>query len=273
MQILELLNTHRDTIRKYLSTSDAQWNSMASKIKQREQWEQPIAAEKIWTFLVACGYAVSGSEGVTRLSKLLTGVDLATTQRIWFEAQSVGPRDPKSEGKTHIDLALGMIRAMGATASGIELATSKPGGICFCEMKWNTDIASGVTYDTTRNQLARDIENAVCFQTGGRFTKKVFFVVVTPRNFETSMPNSLLREKYIAYTSDRAELRKDLDKCKLPRNPQWNWHYPKNLSERLSEEFLTIRWVFFEDLIKNLPTSVLSPELQKTWENETTSDY
>ena len=191
MKISGLLNTHRDTIRKNLSTSDAQWNSMMSKIEQREQREQSIAAEKIWTFLVACGYALNGSEGVTRLSKLLSGVQLTTpgTQRIWFESQAIGPRDPKSEGKTRIDLALGMIRQMGTTDSGIELATSKPGEICFCEMKWDTDISSGVRYDSTRNQLARDIENAVCFQSAGRFAKKVYFTVVTPRNFEVFVPS------------------------------------------------------------------------------------
>lgn len=268
--ISELITTNQDKIRKYLATTDAQWNSILAKIQRREEWQQNIAGEKIWTFLIAAGYAIAEIEGITALSRLLAGSDLLSpiNPRIWFEAQSTGPRDLKSEGKTRIDLALGMIRQMSNTASGIELATSKPGSICFCEVKWDTDISPGVTYDTTRNQLARDIENAVCFQTAGRYPTKVFFTIITPRNYETLLPNSLLSQKYKLYQHNRSALMDELTHCILPHNQNWNWVYPKNLSERLNEKNLVMRWIFMEELVIALPTSSLSHALRETWSNE-----
>lgn len=270
MQISELLIAHRATIRQNLYTSDRQWESLLEKIRRREALRQTIAAERIWGFLVACGYAMGGLQGISKLTELLTGFDLSIppNPKIWFEVQAIGPRHPKREGKTHIDLALGMIRQMGSTASGIELAPSKPSWICFTEMKWYTDISPSVTYDPNRNQLARDIENAVCFQTSGKYPAQVFFTVVTPRRFETVLPNSLLFKKYVLYQQDRDALKNDLLNCELPRNVRSNWVYPNNLSERLHEESLVLRWVCFEELIAKIPETSLGQELRKTWTNE-----
>lgn len=51
--------------------------------------------------------------------------------------------------------------------------------VCFCEMKWYSDLSTKVTHDLHRNQLAHVIENAVAFASAP--LDQVHVVLVTPR--------------------------------------------------------------------------------------------
>ena len=116
--------------------------------------------EKLWTWLLACGYVAAGRHGVDRLARALTeGRERAgDAHAVWFKAQPPSPQ--QKEGNTHLDLAVGDLAPRAGTDGGIEAA---PGAswVCFCEMKWYSDISGKVRHDIHRNQLARVIENAM----------------------------------------------------------------------------------------------------------------
>ena len=91
-------------------------------------------------------------QGVTMLTRALTGSNQREppNPKIWFEVLPIPPR--KREGQTHLDLALGTIAKREGTESGIELDDVESPWICFCEMKWHSDISYRVTHDIHRNQ-------------------------------------------------------------------------------------------------------------------------
>ncbi len=90
---------------------------------------------------------------------------------------------------------------MGRCTSGIQLSDTDKSWICFCEMKWNSDISITVTYDLERNQLARVIENALCFQSDKhQYADEVTVTLVTPEMFYISKCKSrLFQYKYEEY--------------------------------------------------------------------------
>ena len=151
--LAEILMKYHDEIAKYLYIGYARWDGLIDRIKREEQTSsRDFADEQIWTFLVACGYAILGEQGIARLTKILTGSNQkpAANPRIWFEVLPIPPRI--KEGETHLDLALGIIALREGTESGIELDEVESPWICFCEMKWYSDISTSVTYDIHRDR-------------------------------------------------------------------------------------------------------------------------
>ncbi len=263
MDLAALLIKQKSAIREYLYCSDAQWEAMVQLIRQRDRENRRYDSEKPWTFLLACGYALAGEAGVKRLAFLLTGParPALANPKIWLEAMPTEPRI--GEGKTHVDLALGAIKRREGTDSGIELDGDQPVWICFCEMKWDSDAQGSVTHDPNRNQLARVIENALCFQKLGHYAEDVFVTVVTPHGFKSV--RTLLRNKFEEY-GDRDRLLGDLQACALEKNAATQV-YPENMAERVREH-LQVRWVSHDDLVRGLPKSELSPYLQEAWKKE-----
>jgi len=263
MAISGFLRSHGTQIRQYMECSDAQWASMARLIASREQARRPFDAEKPWTFAFACGYAMAREAGVDALARVLTGSDplLPISPRIWFEGMAIEPR--QREGKTHVDLAVGAIRRLRGTSSGIELEPRGPDWICFAEAKWKTDAQPTVTYDLTRNQLARDIENALCFQTAGHYAGMVYMSIIIPPSF--SWQHSLLGRKLREYR-DKDRLLRDLSTCPLEKNQRPGWQYPSNMDERASA--LRLTQISYSDLCTNLPESPLRAALQDAWQAE-----
>lgn len=215
--------------------------------------------EALWTFLAACGYAMSGSDGVARFAEILTGMDLPQCEdsKIWLETRPLPPR--KKEGNTNLDLALGSIARRETTKSGVELNPNSNSWICFCEMKWNSDISASVANDPRRNQLIRVIENAVCFQHTGQFTERLFVTLVTPECFKVRFPKSRLYQfKFREYRASESNIMKNLASPLQKRS-----HYPDNITERVKA--LTLRWVTFDDLFDSFPDSPISKSLRTFW--------
>lgn len=261
--LAEVLMNHHDEITKYLYIGYARWDDLISRVERQERKpSDDFADEQIWTFLVGCGYAIGGEDGVARLTKSLTSSNykVPTNPRIWFEVLPIPPR--KGEGETHLDLALGTIARRNGTESGIELENVESSWICFCEMKWYSDISYNVSYDQHRNQLVRVVENALCFQNRGKFAEKIHVVLVTPKIFqEASTKSRLYQYKYGEYYSDPSRIRGDLDVCQLDRNDRVNWNYPSDIQDRISK--LSLGWISYEALFKGMPMSGISDELKR----------
>ena len=227
--------------------------------------------EALWTFLVACGYAMGGSDGIGGLSKILTGMDLAIPcdAKIWLEAQPHSPRyrsgSKRREGNTHVDLAIGSIAPReDESDSGIELASHSDSWICLCEMKWYSDISPRVTHDLHRNQLIRVIENAICFQSNGRYVNDAYVTMVTPAVFKNRSSGSRLYwYKFKEYESGDENILRDIKSCCMDKTNNEHWYYPSDISERLKA--LKLRWVTFDDLFESIPDSPISDALKTFW--------
>lgn len=213
---------------------------------------------------------MGGREGVALLTETLTGARHAQPrdEKIWFEVLPISPR--QNEGETHLDLALGTISKRPGTGSGIELEAAEASWICFCEMKWLSDISPSVSHDVHRNQLARVIENALCFQGSGRFAERVYVALVTPALFRDARLKSRLYQYKVDDYRDAPSILADLGACSLEENRQVGWSYPKDLNERMKA--LSFRWVTYDDLFEKLPDSLIAGELRAFWRQNAASD-
>ena len=189
-----LLEENRDAITQCLYLGGERWSRLPERIRSYEaEHASPelFKDEQVWTFLAACGYAIAGAEGIEKLTKILTGLDLTQPKdaKIWMEVLPFPPR--KREGNTNLDLALGTIKCRDETTGGIKLGSQSPSWICFCEMKWYSDISTSTTHDIHRNQLARVVENALYFNDGDRLSDCVYVALVTPKAFKKPSENSI----------------------------------------------------------------------------------
>ena len=197
-----------------------------------------------------------------RVTNILTGTDLRQPDdaKIWLEVLPQPPRD--HEGATHVDLAVGSIARRGNSKSGINLRSGSQTWICFCEMKWNSDISMSVTYDPGRNQLARVIENALCFQGEVTYADEVYVALVTPETFKrTEGDYRGYQGTFRRYDSERGTLRRDLADCCLGKKERRDWKYPPDIDRRTDS--LTLRWATYEDLFAGMPSSAISGGLQR----------
>ena len=119
MQSLEKLlkeKENHDAITKRLCLSDGHRCNLLKRVRSYEDKcasSEICEDEQVWTFLAACGYAIAGAQGVEKLTKILTGLDLTQPKdaKIWMEVLPLPPR--KGEGNTNLDLALGTIACQG----------------------------------------------------------------------------------------------------------------------------------------------------------------
>ena len=205
-----LLKKNCCEITKRLYLSEGHWCDLLKRVRSCEGVERLCNDEQVWTFLAACGYAID-CKGVEKLTKILTGLDLPQPEdaKIWMEVLPLPPR--AREGNTNLDLALGTITCRGETTGGIKLGSQSSSWICFCEMKWYSDISTRTTHDIHRNQLARVIENALYFNDGARPSGCVYVALVTPKAFKnTNVKSRLYQYKFEEYEADRGHLLKDL---------------------------------------------------------------
>ena len=263
--LAKILMGYHHQITKYLYMGYAQWDDIIVRIKRAEQMLlQDFADEQVWTFLIASGYAIAEETGIARLTKILTNSEQKSpaNPKIWFEVLPISPR--QGEGETHLDLALGTITRRSGTESGVKLSNRESSWICFCEMKWYSDIATGVTCDIQRNQLARVIENALCFQDSGKYADKVYVTLVTPAIFRNAPAKSRLYQyKFDEYNGDLSHLMNELNACVLERNNQPDWSYPIDLTHRLKN--LLLWWVTYDELFEKLPDSVIAGQIRNFW--------
>jgi len=252
-------------IEEYLHIGYAKWDKLIDGVAEAEKLEsRRCDDEQVWTFLAACGYAIAGKDGAAKLTEILTGSSQSVppNPKIWFEVLPLPPRE--KEGNTHIDLAVGMIRDRDKTGSGIELDAVPKSWICFCEMKWYSDISKDVSYDIHRNQLARVIENALCFQSGAKYADKVYVTLVTPAAFKDAKTKSRLYQyKFDEYKENPGRLVADLDKCCLPRSDYYDKPDRGELNEWI--ERLSLNWATYDELFDVLPASQIWDGLTDFW--------
>ena len=264
--LTDSLKEHESEIRRRLYLGYVRWEDLIARLETRERSTSGVLGdEQVWTFLVGCGYVISGTDGLARVTNILTGTDLRQPDdaKIWLEVLPLPPRN--HEGATHVDLAVGTIARRGNSRSGISLRRGSPTWICFCEMKWDSDISMKVRYDPDRNQLARVIENALCFQGEVTYSDEVHVALVTPETFKR--PEGDYREyqgAFRRYDSERATLRRDLAACRLGKKDGRDWKYPADIDGRADS--LNLRWATYEDLFAGMPASAISGGLQRFWE-------
>ena len=260
-RLSNLLEEHENAIVRRLYLGYVHWQDLVSELKTQESHASGLLGdEQVWTFLVGCGYAIAGAEGLAKLTYVLTGTDLPQPDdaKIWMEVLPLSPRN--GEGSTHVDLAIGSITRRAGSISGINLRHSPQPWICLCEMKWCSDISRCVKSDPDRNQLARVIENALCFQGEGGYSEEVYAALVTPAVFKEPDGNyrayqGLFRE----YEHNRDRLRQDLDACRLEKRNRPDWIYPPDIAERVDR--LKLRWPTYEELFAGIPASTISEDL------------
>jgi hypothetical protein len=244
--LASMITSHRDEIVLRLQLGRAHWDDLVEAIERAER-DSKCYNEQVWTFVLACSYAID-PEGPSKLAFHLTEKNI-TADRIWFEVKPQSPRI--REGQTVLDLALGDIMLRKDTASGIELAAEVKGNIVFCEFKWYSDIDNRVSYDLHRNQLARVIENALLFRSAnGRLAEQVHVCLVTPKIFRDSQVFSRLYQyKYNDYSHPGYEsLVADLRDCGL----KYEQVLP-DISSRLSA--LKLSWLSYEQIALLAPAS------------------
>ncbi|MGQ9573193.1 MAG: hypothetical protein ACUVV3_08425 [Dehalococcoidia bacterium] len=263
--LAQALKAHRSKITSYLHMGYAVWDDLITRAEREERkGSSDCVDEQLWTFLIACGYAVAGERGIAQLTGILTGSNQKSLRnpKTWFEVLPTPPR--KTEGETHLDLALGTITVREGTQSGIKLDDVASPWVCFCEMKWYADISVGVTYDPRRNQLARVIENALCFQSSGKYAEEVYVALVTPLIFRNAaLKSRLYQYKFEEYSTNPAHLIDDLNGCLLDKNQQPDWVFPSDLAQRVAG--LSLRWVTYDELFQSLPDSPIAAELKNFW--------
>ena len=110
--LTDSLKEHDSEIRRRLYLGYVHWEDLIARLETQERSTSGVLGdEQVWTFLVGCGYAISGTEGLARVTNILTGTDLRQPDdaKIWLEVLPQPPRD--HEGATHVDLAVGSIPA------------------------------------------------------------------------------------------------------------------------------------------------------------------
>jgi len=263
--LTEMLRRHKSHIAEYLCIPHQQWARVISRVERQEQ--APVADfpdEQVWTFLLACGYAMAGGPGVAALARQLTESNppAITATKIWFEVLPIPPRN--KEGVTHLDLALGSIVRRESTQSGIALNPVEGAWICFCEMKWYSDVQPTVTNDMQRNQLARVIENALCFQDTGKYAGAVHVTLVTPALFRDATARSRLYQyKFYEYKRDGDSVLRDLEASGLGQRNQGDWVYPPDIAQRIRN--LSLHWATYDDLFESLPYSAIGQGIAAFW--------
>ena len=189
------LRAHSNRIRERIETTDLQWDSFLARLEKQEiQKHQDYHDEQVWTFLIMSWYADGGIDRIKKLARILTCNDnlvVSDDDKIWLEALPLPPRI--KEGNTNLDMAMGRIekRILGKdhphlanNGNGIQYSGDK-GFVCFCEMKWYSDIDKEVTHDRHRNQLIRVIENALAFRNNqGESPDQLYVTLVTPEIFK-----------------------------------------------------------------------------------------
>ena len=213
--------------------------------------------EKLWTLLAAD--VIDRTTTPSVMVETLCGerVEPPYPPTLWYEAQPLSPRaseDGQSEGNTRLDLALGFVEQRGTTKGGIQYGPTQPGSwVCFVEAKCLSDCSYSVSNDPLRNQLARVIENLLCFQNAGVFPDHVYFTLLTPRLFRDTAVgrrSRLFAYKFAEYKADPQVLVEDLTHAdpKLPhRKDSTAFRFP-NHAERIKA--LHMNWITFEDILE-----------------------
>ena len=141
-----------------------------------------------------------------------------------------------------IDTGSGRKNLEGATNVDAILINIRNGFAVIIEAKVLSDISYDITYDTMRNQIARNIDvmleknSDLCAPLNQRDPDKTLFVLVTPQIFKQNPRTRLYGYKIIEYINNSNSLRHDLSHR---TNIQW---------ETISERLGWLTWEDFKDV-------------------------
>jgi hypothetical protein len=256
--IADYLESNSGRIRDKIETTDSQWKSFLKRLKNQElQGYKDFYDEQVWTFLVMSWYADNNTERIRKLVHTITlnkNLNVGENDKIWLEALPIPPR--MKEGNTNIDMALGAIelRELGkqdphSEKKGNGIKYSGDGEfICFCEMKWYSDIDKSVTHDRHRNQMIRLIENALNFRNDdNRLPNQVFVTLITPNIFKKREPKSrFYAYKFEEYKKDKKAVTDEMKNCCL----KLRYENEDELESRAGR--LILNWVTYEDIIQQI---------------------
>ncbi|NMX21808.1 hypothetical protein C5S30_05135 [ANME-1 cluster archaeon GoMg4] len=119
----------------------------------------------------------------------------------------------------------------GATNVDAILLNSKNGFAVIIEAKVLSDISYEITYDTMRNQIARNIDvmleenKNLCHSLNKRDLQKTLFLLITPKLFKENPTSRLYGYKFDKYKTNPWSLADD-----LPHKKRCDW---QNISSRL----------------------------------------
>lgn len=248
------------TRRSLIGCTDANLEKLKRGI---DKCEEKLNDETVWTFLAVLPY-LSTNVGLNELFWVLTGSRTsATIKKLWLEALPYPPR--KKEGNTHLDLALGGITDRNGTENGIKYYPNLGTQVCFCEMKWESDISTSVANSLRRNQIARVIDNLISFQDDNQNRPNEFyFTLVTPSVFlQEKGPYSRLYgykiKEYSEQNTKPQSLQRDLN-CNLKVIERDDWKYPDQCMKDAILKKLVVKHVSYEDIIDNAPDSDATQE-------------
>jgi len=278
--ITEIMNEWKKEFSTIITTPNNKGN-LTDKIEKMSNNEGTgkLDDETAWTALIALLY----KDTPDTLFKILTGSQSFGFKKIWLEAQPLPPY--VGERNTHLDLAIGGI-ARRETTSNNKADTADPTSmavkydgsisksVCFCEMKWESDISHSIENNPKRNQIARVIENLLCFQDNNRnHPEEYYFTLVTPKIFiEKTKPYSrFYAYKYNEYKNEPETLIKEFEIARkylfrengIERKSDY-WEYPSDMEAKIKR--LTIGWVTYDELIEKAPETPLKKEIQKLFE-------
>jgi len=137
-----------------------------------------------------------------------------------------------------LESAEGKVNLEGATNVDAILLNSKNGFAVIIEAKVLSDISYEITYDTMRNQIARNIDvmleknKGLCYPLNKRDPEKTLFLLITPKLFKKNSSSRLYGYKFNEYKTNPASLSAD-----LPHRENCDW---QNITSRLG-------WLTWED--------------------------
>lgn len=213
--------------------------------------------EVVWNFLIA--HILSNPSSQKKYFQIFCddSIPITSNYDIWFESQPVSPRKDRqghTEKNTHLDIAFGSITSrprLGSkqpSKSGIQYDNQNDDGwVCFVEGKYDSELSKQTKHDSSKNQLTRVIENALCFQGNGCFPKKLFVALLTPKAYLNDCKKNYYKK--IKEYEKPENILKDVESSQIQRrSSQKDWMYPTNINERL--KLLKINWLSYEDIIE-----------------------
>lgn len=144
-----------------------------------------------------------------------------------------------------LDSAYNKINLEGSTNVDAVLLNSKNGFAIIIEAKVLSDISYEITYDTLRNQIARNIDvmleknERLCPPLDKRDPEKTLFLLITLKLFKDNLSSRLYGYKFHEYKTKPDSISID-----LPHRKNYDW---KSISDRLG--WLT--WKDFRNVNKN----------------------
>ncbi len=215
---------------------------VAALSPKNEKW---FRDERLWSFLVASLI----QERPDPLVRLICGQPRSLYGlTVWCEAEPMSARP--SEGNTVVDIAFGHI--VGRVVSGNAHAAIAPGNasvdswVCFVETKFLSDLGYRVTNDPARNQMARNVENLLCFQAADAAPPHLHFALLTPRLFRDRPTSRFYGYKFRDYRENRQSIIDDIDSCPMDRRTTTHYRWP-DVASRLSA-LAAPQWITFEDV-------------------------